>query len=204
MTTLAARERASLCDLALAVGPDAPTLCEPWTVRDLVTHLLVRERKTLRAGGILVPQLTGLTKRAMASFASVPYDELVERLREAPAHVRAVEPIVNTLEFFVHHEDIRRASGSWEPRALTVSDEIALWRFVSLAGRGLVRPAGVPVTLRAGSRSAVLRRGQAPVVVNGSASELALFLFGRAQTRDLDFDGPPEKISTLRNARLGF
>jgi uncharacterized protein (TIGR03085 family) len=134
----------------------------------------------------------------------VPYSDLVERLRNAPAHVRAVEPIVNTLEFFVHHEDIRRAATGWEPRALTVSDEIALWRFLSVTGRGLVRPAGVPVTLRAGSRSTVLRRGQAPVVVNGSVSELTLFLFGRAQTRDLDFDGPPEKVSSLRSARLGF
>lgn len=204
MTSLAARERAALCDLALDVGPDAPTLCDPWTVRDLVTHLLVRERQPLLAGGILVPQLRGMTARAMKSLATVPYEELVERLREAPAHVRALDPIVNTLEFFVHHEDIRRATSGWEARALTVSDEVTLWRFLAVTGRGLVRPAGVPVTLRAGSRSAVLRRGQAPVVVNGAVSELALFLFGRAQTRDLDFDGPPERISSLRNARLGF
>lgn len=204
MTSLAARERAALCDLALAVGPDAPTLCQPWTVRDLVTHLLVRERQPLRAGGILVPQLRGVTAQAMASLDSVPYGELVERLRQPPAHVRVVEPLVNTLEFFVHHEDIRRAARSWEPRPLTVSDEVSLWRFLTLTGRGLVRPAGVPVTLRAGARNAVLRRGQAPVVVNGSVSELTMFLFGRAQTRDLDFDGPPDKISTLRNARLGL
>lgn len=204
MTSLAARERAALCDLALAVGPDAPTLCDPWTVRDLVTHLLVRERQPLLAGGILLPPLRGMTVRAMKALATVPYDDLVERLRTAPAHVRAVDPIVNTLEFFVHHEDIRRAATGWEVRPLTVSDEVSLWRFLSVTGRGLARPAGVPVTLRAGSRSTVLRRGQAPVVVNGAVSELAMFLFGRAQTRDLDFDGPPEKISTLRNARLGF
>ena len=204
MTSLAARERAALCDLALAVGPDAPTLCAPWTVRDLVAHLLVRERKPLLAGGILVPQLKGVTTRAMKALAAEPFERLVEQLREAPAHVRAVEPVVNTLEFFVHHEDVRRAASGWEPRPLTVSDEISLWRFLTVTGRGLVRPAGVPVTLRAGARSAVLRRGQAPVIVNGSVSELTLFLFGRAQTRDLDFDGPPEKISTLRNARLGF
>lgn len=204
MTSLAARERAELCDLALTVGPDAPTLCDPWTVRDLVAHLLVRERQPLLAGGILVPRLRGVTARAMSSLASLPFEELVERLREAPAHVRAVEPIVNTLEFFVHHEDIRRAASGWEPRALTVSDEVALWRFLTLTGRGLVRHARLPVTLRAGSRSAVLRSGQAPVVVNGAVSELTLFLFGRAQTRDLDFDGPPERISTLRKARLGL
>lgn len=204
MTSLAARERAALCDLALAVGPAAPTLCGRWQVRDLIAHLVVRERRTWLAGGILVPQLHGMTERAMASLSALPFEKLVGRLRDAPAHVRAVEPVVNTLEFFVHHEDVRRAAPDWEPRALTVSDEAALWRPLTVMGRGLVRPAGVPVTLRAGSRSVVLRQGQAPVVVNGAVSELTMFLFGRQQARDLDFDGPPEKISTLRNARLGF
>lgn len=204
MTSLAARERTALCDLALAVGPSAPTLCGRWQVRDLIAHLVLRERRTWLAGGILMPPLKGMTERATASLSATPFDELVERLREAPAHVRAVEPVVNTLEFFVHHEDMRRAEPGWEPRALTVSDETALWRPLTVMGRGLVRPAGVPVTLKAGSRSAVLRRGQAPVVVNGAVSELALFLFGRQQIRDLDFDGPPEKISSLRNAQLGF
>ena len=40
-------------------GPDAPTLCGDWTVRDLLAHLLVRERSPLGAAGIQVASLAG-------------------------------------------------------------------------------------------------------------------------------------------------
>ena len=40
---LDARERSELCDLFLAVGPEAPTLCDGWTTLDLAAHLVVRE-----------------------------------------------------------------------------------------------------------------------------------------------------------------
>ena len=43
MTSIAAHERMLLCALAQQLGPDEPTLCAGWTVRDLVAHLLVRE-----------------------------------------------------------------------------------------------------------------------------------------------------------------
>ncbi len=58
MTRLARSERAALCDLALQVGADRPTLCEGWTVKDLVVHLLVREGSPA-AVGIVVPPLAG-------------------------------------------------------------------------------------------------------------------------------------------------
>ena len=43
--SVAQRERAALVEILRAVGPDAPTLCEGWTTRDLVAHLVVRERR---------------------------------------------------------------------------------------------------------------------------------------------------------------
>jgi hypothetical protein len=42
------------------------------------------------------------------------------------------------------------------------------------------------------------------VVVSGSPAEVTLFLFGRAQTVDLEFDGPAESVDALRTARLGI
>jgi len=36
-------ERAQLCDLFEGIGPEAPTLLEPWTTRDLAAHLVLRE-----------------------------------------------------------------------------------------------------------------------------------------------------------------
>ena len=53
---------------------------------------------------------------------------------------------VNPVEFFIHHEDLRRrAQPGWEPRELTRHDQDVLWRMLRLVGRGLVAKAGVPV-----------------------------------------------------------
>jgi len=200
------REREALCDLALTLGPDAPTLCGEWDVRDLVVHLLVRERKPWAAGGILVPALSRITDRASARLAARPFAALVGDLRIPPLPLRApgVEALANTIEYFVHHEDVRRAQPSWTSRPLSAADEAALWRPLSMMGRGLVRPAGVPVTIVSGSRRAVLRGGADPVVISGPVGEIALFLFGRAQVTGLAFDGPAEKVARLKAAKLGF
>ncbi len=42
VTDFAPIERAALADLMAELGPDAPTLCEGWTTRDLAAHLVVR------------------------------------------------------------------------------------------------------------------------------------------------------------------
>lgn len=207
MVSFARRERNALCDDALALGPDAPTLCEGWTVRDLVVHLLVRERRPWAAPGILVKRLAPLTARAEAGYAGRSSDELVARLRDPRPTLAAlglVDTALNTVELFVHHEDVRRAQPSWEPRALPADDERALWRALRLLGRGLVRPAGVPVVVSDATTTATLRGGDAPVTVTGPVGELCLFLYGRSAHGELGFDGPPEKVAALRSASLGF
>lgn len=206
---LARRERQALCDLALELGPRAPTLCGDWTVHDLITHLVVRERSVLGAPGIVFPPLAGLTERAMARLKRADFDTLVERLRHrglTPVAIPLVDQLANTLEYVVHHEDIRRAQPDWQPRVLSADDETAVWRALRLAGRGLVRGAGVPVVIHRvdGSSRATLSGGQDPVEVTGPPVELAMFLFGRAQHGDLVFTGPRDAIATLRSARLGF
>ena len=45
MTHLAELERAALCDTLEAVGPDVPTLCDPWTTAELAAHLVIRDRR---------------------------------------------------------------------------------------------------------------------------------------------------------------
>ena len=52
-TSLVSQQRISLAELLLEVGPDAPTLCEGWTARDLVAHLVIREGRPDAAIGIL-------------------------------------------------------------------------------------------------------------------------------------------------------
>ena len=91
-------------------------------------------------------------------------------------------------------------------RDLDERDQSRLWSAITVAGRGLVRPAGVPVRIRRSDagESAVLRRGLDPVVVTGLPSEVVLLLFGRDQVRGLAFDGPEERVRRLRKADLGF
>jgi uncharacterized protein (TIGR03085 family) len=206
--SLARLERQQLCDAALATGPDAPTLCGDWDVRALLAHLLVRERSPLGAAGIQVSSLAPLTERAMEKASAREFADLVEAVRRArtPLALPLVDDVVNTLEFFVHHEDIRRAQPGWEPRDLSRAEESALWTAIKVGGRGLVRPAGVPVTIRRadGGSSAVLRGGADPVVVTGLPSEIVLFLFGRRQTRGLTLTGPDSAITSLTGADLGL
>ena len=47
------------------------------------------------------------------------------------------------------------------------ADEQTLWSYLKIAGRGLARPAGVPLRLEWGSQTATLRRGDDPVVLRG-------------------------------------
>jgi hypothetical protein len=48
-------ERAQLSDLFDELGPQAPTILEPWTTRDLAAHLVLRERDYLASPGLVLP-----------------------------------------------------------------------------------------------------------------------------------------------------
>ena len=213
MEPMSRTERAALCNTALDAGEQAPTLCGGWTVKDLVIHLLVRERDPLGAPGIVFPRLESLTARSSRRLAEQDFTSLVERVRSGPPKwsPMAIPPLdraVNTLEYFVHHEDIRRARDGWEPRELTERDQLAIWRSVSVAGKGLVRSVEAPVEIRWADdekkRSATLSKGDDPVVVTGAPAELTMFLFGRDQHADLEFTGPEPAVAALHRARLGM
>ncbi|WP_254185823.1 hypothetical protein [Nocardioides panacis] len=61
-------ERTALCDTALQVGEDGPTLCDGWDVKDLVVHLLVREGSPA-AAGIVLPRWRGSPTRCPGGSA---------------------------------------------------------------------------------------------------------------------------------------
>ena len=215
MEPMSRSERAALCNSALEAGADAPTLCGGWTVKDLVIHLLVRERDPLGAPGIVVPRLEGLTRFSERRLAQQDFSVLVERVRSGPPKwsPMALPPLdrsLNTLEYFVHHEDIRRAHTSWRPRELTESEQKALWKMLTVAGRGLVRHVGVPVEMEWKGRTAVLSkgsketRGGRPAVVSGPPAELTMFLFGRDRTAGLRFRGPKDSVAALRRGDKGL
>lgn len=204
--TLARSERAALATLFQRVGPDQPTLCEGWNTRDLMHHLLVRERNPLASVGQVVPPLHGLADRALAQYASRPWPELIAELRSGPPawHPFSWGPVdarVNGLEYFIHHEDVRRGGEQWEPRLLdpAIEDQVrdALGSaFVKLLSRRL--PVGVVAVLPDGAR-VTLKSGDPQVEVTGDPGEVILWLAGREKVQ-LSFDGPAEAVATLHKA----
>ncbi|MGZ4437069.1 MAG: TIGR03085 family metal-binding protein [Nocardioidaceae bacterium] len=209
MTRMSRTERTALCDTALQVGEDQPTLCEGWTVKDLVVHLLVREGG-LAAAGIVLKPLAGLTAAESRRLARRDFTVLVERLRGGPPRwspyaVPRVDALLNTLEMFVHHEDVRRAQPTWTPRELTDREQRLLWKQVRVVAKRLTRKVEVGVTLErsdSGART-VVHEGTPMVSVRGLPSELALFVFGRVRASDVELFGDAAAVATLRGTDLG-
>jgi len=209
VTSIAAFERTHLCAIAEQVGPDAPTLCEGWTVKDLVIHLLVRER-SLAALGIVVPALSGQVDKAMERRADDDFHHLVSQLRSGPPAlsvyaVPKLGPALNTLEYFVHHEDIRRAQPDWKPRSLPPKIENALWKAVRHAGRGLTAtaPVGVVAQRSDTGEETTFKSGDG-VVLHGLPSEIVLYVFGRKEQSLVEITGKPEDVESLEDKSLGF
>ena len=145
-------ERAALCDALAAAGPDAPTRCEGWNTTDLAAHLVVRERRPDAAAGLLLRPLATHGERVRRrTAAGISFAELLNRIRIGPPKwsvyaVPGVDKIANSVEFFVHLEDVRRAAPDWEPRSLSPGMEELLWRHIKIA-RFALRKVPVEVTL---------------------------------------------------------
>ncbi|MCT2585184.1 TIGR03085 family metal-binding protein [Actinophytocola gossypii] len=199
-------ERLALSDLFTELGPDAPTLCAGWRTRDLAAHLVLRERRPDAAPGILLAPLAGHTKRVQDAFARRPWAELVDLVRGgppafSPTRIPLVDRIVNSVELFTHHEDVRRAQPGWEPRPADPARDAAAWNGVSRAGRMTLRRSPVGIVLRRpDGEEAVVRRGPNTVVVAGPPGELLLWAFGRDEVR-VDFDGEPSAVDVVRGLR---
>jgi uncharacterized protein (TIGR03085 family) len=189
-----------------AVGPDAPTLCEGWTTRDLAAHLVVRGNRPDAAGGILIPALAGRTRRVQASVAARPWETLVARVRRRPAmFVGPLDEAANRTEYFVHHEDVRRAQPGWEPRTLQPAFASALWSSVRTRSRLVLRRTRAAVTVIApGHGSVTAGRGGPAVTLSGEPGELLIFLFGRQAHARVFMTGPDGVVAHMRGARYGI
>jgi uncharacterized protein (TIGR03085 family) len=210
MTTLAKSERAAIADLALTVGPEEPTLCGDWQVKQLIAHLVLREGSPA-AAGITIPGLGGVTEAATQRLARKDFVGLVERFRKgapfySPFAVGKVDALFNAMEFYIHHEDIRRAQPEWTPRELDARAENALWRAVRGGARGLLRKIdhGITATRTDTGASAVLRAGQPSVTLIGLPSEIALFVYGRQAQSHVAIEGDPALVEKLKGSTLGI
>ena len=129
-------------------------------------------------------------------------------IRTGPPRVSLFRPSkidegLNTAEFFVHHEDVRRGTPGWEVRKLDPGHDDALWK---RAGMGKLILRGVPVGVvlrRAYSPHTPLltvRKGNPSVTVTGLPGELILWILGRKSVAQVQLDGDPSVISRLQEA----
>jgi uncharacterized protein (TIGR03085 family) len=218
--TYARDERRALCTLLEETGPEAPTLCEGWTTLDLATHLVLRERRPDAAAGMLGGPLAAHTRNVQRGLAERnPYARLVEMIRSGPPRlslfgIPGVDERANVVEFFVHHEDVRRARPGWEPRKIDQGLSDVLWRRLGVA-RFILRKAPVGVELArdgdheaaspAGKRVRITAKARTPVVtVTGTPAELTMWVFGRTGAASVRLDGGEADVRALGAARWGI
>jgi uncharacterized protein (TIGR03085 family) len=203
MSTHAQRERLLLADLLESAGPDAPTLCTGWTTRDLAAHVVVRERRGDAAGGLMVKALAPRLEKVQAEFAAKPYAELIHLIRTGPPRLspfalKQLDEAANTVEFFVHGEDVRRAQPDWTPREIDGVFADALWKRLERTARVLGRKAPVGLVFRRGNgQTVVAHRGVPVVTVHGEPGELVMFAFGRTEAADVETEGGKDAIAKL-------
>jgi uncharacterized protein (TIGR03085 family) len=205
-------ERFALCALLEETGPDAATLCEGWTTGDLAAHLVLRERRPDAAAGILGGPLAGYTARVQQRIKEqTPFPDLVRTIRSGPprlsfAAIPGMDERTNAVEFFVHHEDVRRGAPGWEPRQLSRGQSDMLWQRLRGA-RLMLRRAPVGVEL---ARDDVAADGRAyritaknatpAVTVIGSPAELTMWVMGRTTAARVRMDGTEAAVDRLAGA----
>jgi len=198
------RERAALCDLLDELGPDAPTRCEGWRTTELAAHLRMREHRLDAGPGLVLGgPFRRHTEKVEAKTAQRPYAELVAELRSGPPKrwFGRWVPAADLHEWFVHHEDVRRANGP-PPRQDDALDD-ALWGILGTWGKNLTRKADVGVELVAhDGRTRTAKAGDPTVTLTGRPGELLLHLFGREA--EVEVGGPDEAVEAWRRADHGI
>lgn len=208
MSNYAHTERSALADLFDEVGPDAPTLCGTWTTADLAAHLVARERRPDGAIGILVAPFSRHAERVRLGIRNGRrWPDLVETVRSGPPlPLRPLDATINTVEYFVHHEDVRRVPGiDWHPRSLDPAEEAILWSRLGLMGRFLWRGSPVGVDLVSANHGQTqAKKGDDTVTLSGPPSELLLFAFGRQAQARVGLEGDKVSVERLTSASLGL
>jgi uncharacterized protein (TIGR03085 family) len=210
-------ERLALCALLDKTGPDAPTLCQGWDTGDLAAHLVLRERRPDAAAGVIGGPMAGYTARVQSRIRQrMPFPDLVRAIRSGPPRlsvmaIPGVDERVNAVEFFVHHEDVRRAAADWEPRTICSGESDLLWHRLRNA-KLMLRKAPVGIELARddistgevstdGPAYRITARNATPAVtVIGSPAELTLWVMGRAAVARVRFDGIEAAVTKLTAA----
>ena len=204
--TYAQEERAALAALLEETGPDGPTLCEGWQTKDLAAHLVLRERRPDAAAGVMGGPLASYTARVQRKYLGrYSYPELVGLFRSGPPAlslfaIPGADEAANAVEYFVHHEDVRRAGEEWTERTLDDGLSEMLWKRLKGA-RLLLRsaPTGIVFAREGnGKLDLIVAKNATPsVTVTGSSAELTLWSMGRARAAHVTLDGLEDAVAKL-------
>ncbi len=204
-------ERAALVATFREKGPDAPTLCDGWTTRDLAAHLVVRERRPDASPGIMIPALAGHTEKVQNAAAQRPWDDLLADIASGPpiySPFKLIDRWANLAEYFVHHEDVLRGGADpdapWTPRKPSPEVEEALISSLKMVGPMNLKHSPATTTLQTTDGQTLVTAGKGePVTVAGTPGELVMFAFGRTPL-DVTFTGSDDAIAALTAAKRGF
>ena len=205
MTNWAFHERRHLVQLMRDLGPDAPTLCEGWSTKDLAAHIAIRERRPDAAIGIIAKAASRHTNNVMASYANKPWKELLHLVEEGapiwnPLGLPNLDSAVNLFEMFVHHEDVRRAASDWKQRSLHAELDDALWKRMASSGKLMWRRAKVGIVLDNGTSQIVVKSASngRTVMISGSTADLVLLTYGR-KAISVDYSGDETDVAVAQS-----
>jgi uncharacterized protein (TIGR03085 family) len=208
-----AQERLALCDLFDELGADAPTLLEGWTGKDLAAHIVLREHDLIAGPCLVLPGLFQrfAERRRVRLAEQREFEWLVARIRAGPPpgffRIGWVRSVPNLNEFFVHHEDLRRANGLGPRDSLTPALEKAVWRNVRQGSRYLsrrLREVGLEIRWSGTDERMTVRDAEPNARLSGPPGELLLYVFGRQAAARVEVTGPAQAVATVRRTHFGM
>jgi uncharacterized protein (TIGR03085 family) len=127
---------------------------------------------------------------------TLTWEDLVSHVRTGPPRpMRPLDRWINTIEYFVHHEDLRRAQLGWQPRELSSLEETALWRSLGYTKYGPMLMSALPrytppaVRLEApGQGPILLSNRRAGPVVRGPVGEVVMWVLGRKAAAQVEVE----------------
>ena len=146
-------------------------------------------------------------------IARDPDRQLVDEIRSGPPRlsvfaIHGMDERLNMVEYFVHHEDVRRGADGWQPREIGEGLADALWQRLR-AARLVFRKAPVGIELVRDDRPAaaghqqvrITAKARTPMVtVTGDPAELTLWALGRTTAARVRLDGSEPDVRKLAQA----
>src|SRR5699024_9925513 len=134
--TFSSAQRNQLAHLFLELGSNAPTLCEGWETKDLSAHLWIRANRHVESDGMFIQQLESRFEDFTEHTLDRDFEDVVNSWAAGPPRwLKPFDAKMNTMENFIHHEDVRRANGMTEPQPLSQAAQKQLYCSLKMIAR---------------------------------------------------------------------